>query len=391
MIQKTKFLSYCTGKLTEGCKFCVEGRKLVLFITGKCRRGCFYCPLSEKRKEKDIVWANERKLSNVNAVSEAIEEARLSQAKGAGITGGDPLLILSRTLKFTKALKKKFGKNFHIHIYLPTLRVSKQKLMSLYTAGIDEVRFHPDFLKGNLKKEIAKIKLAKDIVAKKKRKWLVGIEIPVIPKTEKKTIALIDSAKGIIDFLNLNELEISTTNAFCLYKFGLNFKKNSCVVQGSNELALKILKYCDKNAKNLRVHYCTASTKDRFQYCNRLKLRLMKVKKPYDEITQDNDLYRAALYSEIIPGFDYEKRISEIPRARKIKILEKMQDTRNILMKRYDIPSKLIEIDEKKLRILTSAEIATKLAKEIKNLGLKPAIIIELPTYDNLQIQLNWL
>jgi len=51
----------------------------------------------------------------------------------------------------------------------------------------------------------------------------------------------------------------------------------------------------------------------------------------------------------------------------------------------------LIEIDEKKLRILTSAEIATKLAKEIKNLGLKPAIIIELPTYDNLQIQLNWL
>jgi hypothetical protein len=34
--------------------------------------------------------------------------------------GGDPLLFLNRTINYAKALKKAFGKKFHIHIYLHT-------------------------------------------------------------------------------------------------------------------------------------------------------------------------------------------------------------------------------------------------------------------------------
>ena len=158
-------------KLPEGCIQCLEGRKLVLFVTGICRQGCFYCPLPESRMGKDVVYANERKLSDVNAIGEAIEEARLSDSTGMGITGGDPLVVLDRTIDYIKAFKKHFGKKFHCHIYLTTKEVTKDKLEKLGKAGLDEVRFHPQFLKEDLTEELKKMDFALEL--KDKFNWRV--------------------------------------------------------------------------------------------------------------------------------------------------------------------------------------------------------------------------
>jgi len=223
------------GKLTKGCLECLEGKKLVLFISGVCKRKCFYCPLTETRMGIDAVWANEKKLSKPDAVSEAVEEARLCSARGAGITGGDPLLRLGRTIKYIKALKKAFGKKFHIHIYLPTENTTQKKLESLAKARVDEVRFHPLFLIKNTEKEIEKIMLA--VSLKKKYKWKVGIEVPVIPKTEKALIRFIEKAKKLLDFVNLNELELSVLNAPVLMKRGMTWKKGSAAVKSSEQTA----------------------------------------------------------------------------------------------------------------------------------------------------------
>ena len=59
-IEKTKFYSKKIGSLARGCKQCVKGEKLVLFITGVCPRNCWYCSISEKKKNKDVIFANER-------------------------------------------------------------------------------------------------------------------------------------------------------------------------------------------------------------------------------------------------------------------------------------------------------------------------------------------
>jgi len=404
MVNKTKFSSYKINDLVKGCKYCVLGEKSVLFITGLCKRNCFYCPLPESRKNIDAVWINERKLSNVNAIKEAIEEIQLCGSKGVGITGGDPLIVLERTVKFVKTLKKKFGKKFHIHIYLPTEQLTREKLERLAASGIDEIRFHPNFLNFS-EDERRKLDLALDL--KKKYGWKVGVEIPVLPGTEKP---LIDFIKQIpdLDFLNLNELEMAMINIPILYNKGFRTVENSNAVKGSNETALKVLNSIGKT--KLLVHYCTARTKDAFQYCNRLKRRLKNAKKPYDLITEDNDLYRGAIYSEIKPGFGYKKRLESILCNKKgSQIIRGLTSLRKELIAQYKIPSNLIEIDKERLRILTSVEVVEELKDEIKKFnmnfrmlkmrshfdikkkGFYPALVTEIPAYDLPILQLEWL
>jgi hypothetical protein len=381
-MKKTKFSSYKINGMTEGCRFCVLGEKSVLFITGLCRKGCYYCPLPESRKNKDVVYINERKLSNVNAVDEMIEEINLCDSKGIGITGGDPLLVLARVEKFVRALKRKFGKKFHIHIYLPTINVTKARLEKLAKSGIDEIRFHPDFLNFN-DKEKEKIDFA--LRLKKKYHWKVGAEIPVIPGTGKQMLSFIRQIQEL-DFLNLNELEIGTLNTELMLKKGFYAKRQSNAIKGSNETAMRILKKIGKT--KLLVHYCTARTKDAFQYCNRMKKRLKNVRKDFDIVTEDNDLMRGAIYFKIKPGFDYKKKIEK---ADKKDYVERLNSFRNFLIENFDIPKSLIQIDKDRLRILTSVEIVEKLKDDIKKKGFYPAIVTEIPAYDLPILELSWL
>jgi len=99
---KTKYFSEKINRLPKGCKMCVKGRKLVLFVTGKCSRKCFYCSISDNKYQNNTIYANERK---VNSFNDIINEAKISSSKGAGLTGGDPLADLPRTIN--KTIKKR--------------------------------------------------------------------------------------------------------------------------------------------------------------------------------------------------------------------------------------------------------------------------------------------
>lgn len=273
---KTKFDSYCIAGIAEGCKYCVRGEKLVLFVTGVCKRNCWYCSLSKKRKDKNVIYANERVCKNVNDI---IKEVQVSRATSAGITGGDPLIAFDKTIKFASKLKKKFGKNFHIHIYLPTKLVTREKLEKL-SKCVDEVRFHPEFLidDGNHQRvlhnscnptgsrssfeknqtdseDINKIKLA-GLFWKKEN---IGIELPMIPDKKKYILNFILKVKDYVGFVNLNEFELSETNFDLITK---NYKLNEggYVVKGSLEAGKWILEQL-KNKTKLKVHLCTAELK----------------------------------------------------------------------------------------------------------------------------------
>jgi len=370
---KNKFYSYNFGDLSKGCKLCVKGEKLVLFITGVCSEKCFFCPISEQKKNRDVIYANERPIKELN---EIIEEANLCEAKGAGITGGDPLLKLERTTTAITLLKQKFSKNFHIHLYTPLSNVKEEKLKLLFNSGLDEIRFHP---KLDDKSDWEKINIARRF------DWSVGVEIPVIPGYETQTKELIHFIKGKVDFLNLNELEISSTNCDNLAKLGLFAKDDiSYGVKGSEELALELLKLAE--SLGIPSHYCTTTLKDRVQLSRRILRRAKNIKKKFDRMTDEGMLIRGAVYLEgLVPGFNYRERISKTDKELALKDLQILKQD---LQKKFSLSQEMLHIDENKLRLLTSESIARRLSKKIKN---KCAVVEEYPTFDQFEVEVEML
>jgi pyruvate formate-lyase activating enzyme-like uncharacterized protein len=381
-ISKTPYYSWRIGELADGCKRCVKGEKLVLFVTGLCSARCDFCPISDKKLYKDVAYANERPFEPGDT-SAIIEEARACSAKGAGITGGDPLVKLDRTAAYIRLLKKTFGKKFHIHLYTPLVLVNEKSLKRLHDAGLDEIRFHPKLDK---EEDWPKIMLAKSKKLSKKSgfKWKVGVEIPVIPGKEDETKLLIDFIADKIDFLNLNELELAD-NAVWRNRKNVKCKDElSYAVKGSEELAKKLLKYCE--SLGTRTHFCTCKLKDRVQLANRIKKRAENVKKEFDVVTPDGMLVRGALYlPELAPGFGYHEKLSRLRDSQKRKILNKLKVIRERVLKEEELPSRLVLIDEHKLRLITSAW----LAKIIKSEDVVRAVVTEYPTFDALEIEVD--
>ncbi|MBS3075232.1 hypothetical protein J4429_02110 [Candidatus Pacearchaeota archaeon] len=348
---KTSSSSFCLNGLPLGCKYCIKGEKLVIFISGICKRNCYYCSLSNKRKNKDITWINERIVKNpIQAIQEAIE----SNATSAGITGGDPFLFMNRTIKYAKALKNKFGKKFHIHIYLPTQNLTNSKLKQL-SKYINEVRFHPNFLinsnKDNINKETQKIKLANKFWKKQN----IGIELPMIPEKKQKILNFILKIQNYIGFVNLNELEISETNFNCMINC-YNFNKSGYVVKSSKSAGLWLLKKLQKHKTKLKIHFCTADLKNNYQFKNRLlKHKIL----PHGKRTKDGTV----LY--LIAKYNHKKQFNNL-----IKKIEKLKNNQ-------------FYIDKQKQRILLSNSLANKLLTQ----NHKISLIEEFPTYDRLETE----
>lgn len=270
------------GPIPEGCTLCALGAKMVLFITGACLGTCYYCPLSEKRKGVWATWANERKVSSAE---EAVDEARLMDALGTGITGGDPVLVLDDTITYARALKDAFD-HHHIHLYTPGTLVDSMAMQYIEQV-IDEIRFHPPGY------DVERIELAL------RHDISVGAEVPAIPGMKDDLLSFARRLDDIgAHFLNLNELEYSETNASGLRARGFSFSTDSNAVEGSEELALDIVEATA--GLDIPVHYCSSRFKDSIQFRERLKRRAKNVKKKYEDIDDDGLLVRGEIEAHTV-------------------------------------------------------------------------------------------
>ncbi|MEM0156057.1 MAG: 4Fe-4S cluster-binding domain-containing protein [Thermoplasmataceae archaeon] len=278
-----------TGSLPLGCQLCAKGGKMVLFVSGICDAKCFYCPLSEPKKMKDVMYADEMPLRNMK---DAIYEAKMISATGTGITGGDPLKYYQRTSEYITILKEEFGKTHHIHLY--TISGTKTAIDTVAKAGLDEIRFHPpeeiwSFMDRSIFKD--RIKWSRD------NGMSVGIEVPSLPYRMKETQDLIEFARKMdLDFINLNELEFSETNYENLLGRGYQVKSDyESGANGSQSLAIDMV----KKFPDFTVHYCSAAFKDGVQLKNRLKRRAKNVARDIDVVTKDGTIIRG-----IVEGAD---------------------------------------------------------------------------------------
>lgn len=375
--------SFFSGTLPKGCQHCIKGGKLVLFITGLCPQRCFYCPVSEDKFAKDRIFANEREITTTE---ELIDEAKLIDATGAGITGGDPLATLNRTIEYIKILKEEFGKEFHIHLYTPMKLVKEETLKQLYEAGLDEIRFHPDIDHDAM---WDRLKLATNF------DWDIGLEIPCLPDKELETKRLINFAKDYVTFINLNELEFSDTTV-AHYKMGEhNYERKddtSYGVKGSAELARELIKYNHENNLGLTVYFCPSRLKDLTQMGNRMKRRANNVKLHGDIVTNEGTLIRGVVYlKDLVPSFEYKKEVAKLhmDKEKKTEILEKLKVLQDELLDVFK--KRQTTIDENKFRIIISSKFVKRNFQKLKQMGYVPAVVEEYPSHDSLELEIDIL
>ena len=338
------------GTLPVGCVQCTEGAKLVLFVTGLCSFHCFYSPVSDEKMYKDVVFADEKR---VGSDADVLEEARAIRAKGAGITGGDPLEAIERTAHYIRLLKDAFGPAFHTHLY--TMSTDPEKIRALADAGLDEVRFHvppglwshPDALGFP-----AAVRLAKALG------MTVGLEVPLIPEREADLVALIRWAESEgLAFVNLDEMEYSDANFARMKLRGYAIKHElSYGVKGADQVALRLL----ETPWRTTVHYCTSGYKDAWQLRTRIKRRAENVARPWDVITDDGTLVKGVIEGD---GLD-----------------ELLRD----LARRHRVPQRLMGLDAAKRRI----EIAPWILEAIAGTLGRPSFVVEeYPTADGLEVE----
>jgi len=280
---------YIKGRgIPKGCKLCLKGQKAVLFLNGICQKPdhcSWYCPISIERKDKDITFADEIKIGSKQDLLEEIEKI---DAKGMSITGGEPLskLNIAKTLDYINYIKLQKGSKFHIHLYTNGVNFNESSAEELVSAGLDEIRFHPD------RENWAIIEYALD------KGLVVGAEVPVIPsekdlKNLRDFVIFIDNLGA--DFINLNEFEYCFPNSQSLKERGFYLKNGSVAsVVNSQQAALDLIKDLNKNI-GIKMHFCSTSAKDYFQLKNRYLRRAKNIRLPFEVITEEGLLVYAQL------------------------------------------------------------------------------------------------
>jgi len=326
----------------EGCVQCQEGRKLVLFVTGKCHWGCDYCPLSENRRESPDMFANERRCSTWE---EVIEEGHAMNATGTGITGGDPMLDPRRSVEAVKQLKQAFGREHHIHLYT-SIPFKLEWVEKFASAGLDELRFH--LLDGTTK-------LYEDVIRAAHNAGInVGIEVPCEPDKETSLFELLEQLDELpVQFLNLNELEITTGNQENMDVRGFNLSNGlSAAAEGSFELGVRLKKAA--RGKSFHLKFCTASYKDAGQLRARFRRRAEATLRPYEILSEDDTILFGAIPTE-----------PEDARDDLFELQETLQISSSWL--RYDAPLRRIE-----LPLSVAEELAAVLSVPVQMVEVHP-------------------
>ena len=319
---------------------------MVLFITGRCSTDCFYCPISPKKKGKDVMFANERMISDL---SEMLEEAVSMDATGTGITGGDPLISMERTVSAIKMLKERFGPSHHIHLYTSAVDAAKAK--ELCAAGLDEIRFHPPMDQW----EAMDFREISEIISETSLD--VGLEVPAIPGNEDRLerLVILASEAGV-DFININEFEFSESNWNMMEEMHYTVKDDlSSAVAGSEEMAVHLM----KKYPGCPIHFCSSAFKDGVQLRKRLIRRANVIAKKHDIVTDDGTIIKG-----IVCADDLNEAVAALSEMK--------------------VPKELMLIDEERKRI----EVAPwKLRKISKKLPYRSYIIEEYPTFDRMEVE----
>ncbi len=292
------------GKLSRGCELCLKGLKSVLFITGLCNVNCFYCPISRERKHKDVIYINDVTANLITILNE-IEN---SLSRGLAITGGEPTLVIDRLYELCRIVKREYGQDFHIHVYTNPKSWTRHTIFRLTETPIDELRLHiVDTQALNIFTRY--LRYIKDC------SFNVGLEVPVFPGWERKIVDVVDKLYNmdIIEFVNLNEVDITGSNINSIVKYGY-YVDSVGSLKGSYEACIRVFKELSRNFPDLSIHVCSSITKDFIQIRLRTFMRSLFYASSLQFLQEDGTVER----------FSKGKIVREVLIGRSFKVFEEL-------------------------------------------------------------------
>jgi pyruvate formate-lyase activating enzyme-like uncharacterized protein len=188
-----------------------------------------------------------------------------------------------------------------------------------------------------------------------------GYEVPVLPDHEPALRSFLGSLVGAEGepFVNLNELEFSSSNAEALRTREYLVRDDiSAAVSGSEELGRRLVD--DFAPTGLRVHYCSASFKDGIQLRRRLGRRAKNVVRPHELVTEDQTLLKGVVETD-----DPEA----VARA---------------LQTRFDVPPELMVVDAERGLLELAPWVIEELEADIEG---DCFLVEEYPTWDRLEVE----
>lgn len=307
LIEKKIFVDPNTGSFIKGfrsrnCVNCVLGKTQGIYINSICSRSCFFCP-EPKHSQSDFDCQRKDYIPSEKDERELIEDIQSNDSTGCGISGGDPLASLGKTLHYIRLLKERMGRDFWIHLYTNGDFLNRSTLQELKSAGLDEIRINlaaADYV-------LEKVALSRKYISK------LLIEIPVIPEDASKlNRTMFELDKVGIDCINFHELAIYPANvedmrsrgyvaAQQAYKSPFYLGMNSAPVLGSEELIFDLLDLALTEQFSYGVHYCHNHARIIKQNFSKHSRVASKTCRPYERITEEGLLEKLVVPE---PGID---------------------------------------------------------------------------------------
>ncbi|MBS3127811.1 hypothetical protein J4410_01590 [Candidatus Woesearchaeota archaeon] len=367
-LKQSKFGLLKKGNTPKSIDSLEKGKTAVIFVTGISYQKD--APIVG-RYGKDFTYVNEKRILKKQ---EILEEVKLANAEAVILTGADPLTKIDRCVSFTEMLKKQFGSQFHVTLSCPLKLITPQRLERLFGSGLDELQVRPDFKE---KADWSKMRYLAKYAE-------VVLDLEAFPGKEAECKKLLDHAQGKIKYVIIKELEKKDYNTSLLAH--LKTKKDSSIVEGSENLARALLQYANK--KNFSACYIPVSLYQEVHE-QRMKVKAKSIAKKYAKVTIKGTIKHGVIYlPDIMPCAEYQLKLGMI---NKKNVIKKLFRIKRDLQRELNIQFDMVDVDEQKLRLTTDALLVQHHASFLKNMKLQPALVEEYPTHNAAELKVQLL
>lgn len=239
--------------LPPGCRGCLAGKGTNLYVTGLCTRECFFCFNHRPRTDETVVHG-----LPVRTSQEAVEIVARYHLRSIGISGGEPLLKLDRTLELVRSLRA-LPQRLRLDLYTNGDLLTRESALQLKEAGVDSLRFN---LAAN-GFELGPVRIALEHFPD------TTVEIPAVPALARELERMVLDLDALgVPFLNIHELFECRENSSQIHGQGHSSADRGSShllwrpVLGGEAAALELLLFSLKNAKRLSAYYCSCRTQE---------------------------------------------------------------------------------------------------------------------------------